>query len=86
MSTGYATAAFRIPADDRFRAVVKFLTFDLDLVQDCERLTVMVEPFSDADVLWVCAEGFTQAGASDQITRVRELLPATFPGYEYTEV
>ena len=55
-------------------------------MKDCERLTVMVEPFTDADVLWVCAEGFTQDGASEQIDRVRELLPATFPGYEYTEV
>jgi hypothetical protein len=85
-ATGYATAAFRIPAEDKFRSVVKFLTFDLDLVDDCERLTVMVEPFSDCEVLWVCAEGFTQPGASNQIARVRELLPATFPGYEYTEV
>lgn len=84
-----ASAAFRIPPDDanaKLRAVLKFLTFDIDVLDDVERLTVMVEPFSDCDVLWVCSDGFSIEAAAKQIHVVRELLPATFPGYEYTEV
>lgn len=83
----FASAAFVIPTEDtKFLSVVKFITFDLDLVDECERMTVMVEPFSDGDVLWVCVEGFTRDGANTQVARVCELLPATFPGYRFTEV